>query len=35
MNKNKLLSALLSIVIAFGMWLYVITTVSPGYSGPV
>lgn len=35
MKNNKLLSALLSLVIAFGMWLYVITTVSPGYSGPV
>lgn len=27
--KNKLVSALLSIVIAFGLWLYVITEVSP------
>lgn len=28
--KNKLLTALLSLAIAFGMWLYVITVVSPG-----
>lgn len=28
--KNKLLTALLSLVIAFGLWLYVITVVSPG-----
>ncbi len=31
MKNNKLISVLLSIVIAFGLWLYVITTVSPGY----
>ena len=35
MKNNKLWSALLSLAIAFGMWLYVITTVSPGFSGPV
>ena len=35
-NKNsKLLSVLLSLAIAFGMWLYVITTVSPGYTGTI
>lgn len=28
--KNKFLTMLLSLVIAFGLWLYVITTVSPG-----
>lgn len=28
--KNKLLTALLSLVIAFGLWLYVITVVNPG-----
>lgn len=28
--KNKLLSALLSVAVAFGLWLYVITAVSPG-----
>lgn len=28
--KNKVLSALLSLIIAFGLWLYVITVVSPG-----
>ena len=28
--KNKLLTALLSLVLAFGLWLYVITVVSPG-----
>ena len=27
--KNKLLSFLLALVAAFGLWLYVITTVSP------
>lgn len=31
MNKKKLASALLSLLIAFGMWMYVITEVSPGY----
>lgn len=30
MKNNKLVSALLSLAIAFGLWLYVITTVSPG-----
>lgn len=30
--KNKFLSALLSFLIAFGLWLYVITVVSPGSS---
>lgn len=38
--RNKILTALLSVVIAFGLWLYVITVVSPGsektvYSIPV
>lgn len=28
--KNKLLTALLCLVVAFGLWLYVITVVSPG-----
>ena len=28
--RNKILSGLLSLVIAFGLWLYVITYVSPG-----
>ncbi len=28
--KNKILAALLSLVIAFGLWIYVITVVSPG-----
>ena len=28
--KNKILAAVLSLVIAFGLWLYVITVVSPG-----
>lgn len=28
--KNKILTALLSVLIAFGLWLYVITVVSPG-----
>ena len=35
MKDNKILTALLSLAIAFGMWLYVITTVSPGFTGPV
>lgn len=30
MNKNKIMSFLLSFAIAVGLWLYVITTVSPG-----
>lgn len=35
-NKNsKLISVLVSLAIAFGMWLYVITTVSPGYTGTI
>lgn len=29
--KNKLSSIVLSVLIAFGLWIYVITTVSPGY----
>lgn len=29
--KNKVTSVLLSFLIAFGLWVYVITTVSPGY----
>lgn len=29
--KNKLLTLALSVAIAFGLWLYVITVVSPGY----
>ena len=28
--KNKLLSGIISILIAFGLWMYVITEVSPG-----
>ena len=28
--KNKLMSAALSLLIAFGLWMYVITEVSPG-----
>lgn len=28
--KNKLITALISVVIAFGLWMYVITVVSPG-----
>ena len=28
--KNKVLGVLLSLVIAFGLWLYVVTVVSPG-----
>lgn len=35
MKNNKLFRIVLSLAIAFGMWLYVITTVSPGFSGPV
>ena len=35
MKNNKFLTFLLSLAIAFCMWLYVITTVSPGYSGPI
>ena len=35
MKNNKIWTALLSLAIAFCMWLYVITTVSPGFSGPV
>ena len=31
MPKNKLISLLLSVVIACGLWMYVITVVSPGY----
>lgn len=31
MPKNKLVTALLSVVIAFALWLYVITVVSPGH----
>ncbi len=33
--KNKLLTLLLSVVIAFGLWLYVITVVSPGSSDTI
>lgn len=29
--KNKILTAVLSALIAFGLWMYVITVVSPGY----
>ncbi len=29
--KNKILTGVLSLVVAFGLWLYVITVVSPGY----
>ena len=28
--KNKVLAILLSVVVAFGLWMYVITSVSPG-----
>lgn len=35
MKNSKLWSVLLSLAIAFGMWLYVITTVSPGSTDPV
>ena len=28
--KNKLSTLILSLLIAFGMWIYVITSVSPG-----
>lgn len=35
MKNNKLVSILLSIAIAFGLWLYVITTVSPGYTDTI
>ena len=28
--KNKFAAALFSLIVAFGIWLYVITTVSPG-----
>ena len=31
MQKNKIVSMLLSLAIAMGLWLYVITTVSPGW----
>ena len=31
MPKNKLVAALISVLVAFGLWLYVITVVSPGY----
>lgn len=34
-KKSKLISFLVSLAIAFGMWLYVITTVSPGFTGPI
>ena len=29
--KNKISSVVLSFLVAFGLWYYVITTVSPGY----
>lgn len=35
MKKSKIISFLISLVAAFCLWLYVITVVSPGYSGPV
>ena len=35
MKNNKVLSFLLSLAIAFGLWLYVITTVSPGYKDTI
>lgn len=35
MKNNKFVSVLLSIAIAFGLWLYVITTVSPGYKDTI
>ena len=33
--KSKILSALLSVFFAFGLWLYVITVVSPGSTGTI
>lgn len=35
MTKSKIISFLISLAGAFCLWLYVITVVSPGYSGPV
>lgn len=35
MKNNKLFSVLLSVFIAFCLWLYVITTVSPGYNDTI
>lgn len=35
MKNSKIWSFLLSLAIAFGLWLYVITTVSPGSTNPV
>ena len=35
MNNKKLVNILMSIAIAFGMWLYVITTVSPGFNDTI
>lgn len=35
MKKNKLYSLLLSVIIAFGLWYYVITTVSPDSEAPI
>ena len=33
--KSKFWSLLLSVLVAIGLWLYVITTVSPGYTATV
>ena len=33
MRKNKLTSVLLSVVVAFGLWMYVINYVSPNPTG--
>ncbi|MBQ7801841.1 MAG: hypothetical protein IJ375_05925 [Oscillospiraceae bacterium] len=35
MKRNKILSVLLSLAIALGLWLYVVTTVSPGYTDTI
>jgi len=35
MQKNKLLSALLSLVIAFGLWFYVITVDAPDFKDTI
>ena len=35
MKNNRIVNILVSIAIAFGMWLYVITTVSPGFNDTI
>ena len=35
MKKSKGISFLISLAVSFCLWLYVITVVSPGYSGPI